>query len=63
MRFGTFLADDLTDLEVRSFRIIHGPSSRLIASAVRLAAAVRNVMYRVTFRAPRYEYFASGGRR
>ncbi len=28
----------------RSFRISHGPSARLIASAVRLAAAVRNVM-------------------
>jgi len=28
----------------RSLRIIHGPSSRLMASAVRLAAAVRKVM-------------------
>ncbi len=28
----------------RSVRIIHGPSSRLRMSAVRLAAAVRNVM-------------------
>jgi len=34
----------------RSLRIIHGPSRRLMASADRLAAAVRNVMYRVTFR-------------
>jgi hypothetical protein len=34
----------------RSFRIIHGPSARLSASAVRLAAAVRNVMYRVTLK-------------
>ena len=34
----------------RSLRIIHGPSSRLRTSAVRLAAAVLNVMYRVTFR-------------
>src|SRR4029453_16496470 len=33
------------------FRIIHGPRTRLIASADRLAAAVRNVMYPVTFRA------------
>ncbi len=32
----------------RSFRISSGPSSRLMARAVRLAAAVRNVMYRVT---------------
>ena len=32
----------------RSVRINHGPSNRLIARAVRLAAAVRNVMYRVT---------------
>ena len=33
----------------RRRRIIHGPSNRLTASAVMLAAAVRNVMYRMTF--------------
>src|SRR5439155_24079499 len=33
----------------RSFRTIHGPSARLIASAERLAAAVRDVMYCGTF--------------
>ncbi len=33
----------------RIFRIIHGPNIKLIANAVRLAAAVRNVMYRMTF--------------
>ncbi len=34
----------------RSLRIMIGPMNSPIASAVRLAAAVRNVMYRVTFR-------------
>ena len=34
----------------RNLRISQGPSSRLMANAVRLAAAVRNVMYRVTLR-------------
>ena len=41
---GPFLPDHLADLEIAQPPDHHGPSIRLSASAVRLAAAVRNVM-------------------
>ena len=45
----------------RSFRIIHGPRTSPSASAVMLATAVRNVMYRVTFNTE--SHGVSGGSR
>ena len=55
MRLRSLLADDLPDLELA--QLADEPRSERsspMASAVRLAAAVLNVMYRVTFSAPKY---------